>query len=168
MCLRCFGGCEGGLFLGEHFCWHPVLPEPASPLRRALLPDAPVVCSGFGFDRLCSLGSSVGKLSCPTPPRHPAARPDATRPWYSGFWNRQVKYELDCSCFRRNVQDSVLDSLEGKREGCFLAGSTQRRPALPSPAPPRRPAVRRSDPAGPWCVRVLDSTSVIFQVGRRL
>ena len=68
------------------------------------------------------------------------------------------KYELDCSCFRRDVQDSVLDSLEGKREGCLRAESTQRHPVLPSPAPPRRPAVRRPDPTGPWCVRVLDST----------
>ena len=68
------------------------------------------------------------------------------------------KYELDCSCFRRDVQDSVLDSLEGKREGCLRAGSTQRRPGLTCPAPPRRQAVRRRDPTGPWCVRVLDST----------
>ena len=69
------------------------------------------------------------------------------------------KYELDCSFFRRDVEDSVLDPLGGKREGCLLAGSTQRRPVLPSPAPPHRPAVRRADPTGPWCVRVLDSTS---------
>ena len=58
------------------------------------------------------------------------------------------KYELNCSCFRRDVQDNVLDSLGGKREGCPRAGSTQRRPVLPSPAPPRRPAVRRPDPTG--------------------
>ena len=74
------------LFLGEQFCWHPILPDPARPPRRAPRPDPPVVCPGFGFDR----------------------------------------YKLDCSCFRRNVQDSVFDSLEGKREGCFFAGSTQR------------------------------------------
>ena len=76
------------------------------------------------------------------------------------------KYELDCSCFRRDVQDSVLDSLEGKREGCLRAGSTQRRPVLPSPAPPRRPAVRRPDPTGPWCVRVLDSTKFFTMLWR--
>ena len=62
----------------------------------------------------------------------------------------------------RDVQDSVLDSLKGKREGCLRAGSTQRRPVLPSPAPPRRPAVRRPDPTGPWCVRVLDSTCSVL------
>ena len=31
-------------------------------------------------------------------------------------------------------------------------------PSYPSSAPPRRPAVRRPEPTGPWCVRVLDST----------
>ena len=78
------------------------------------------------------------------------------------------KYELDCSCFRKNVQDSVFDSLEGKREGYLRAGSTQRRPVLPCPAPPRCPAVRRPDPTGPWCVRVLDSTSrVLFRIACR-
>ena len=44
---------------------------------------------------------------------------------------------------------TVFGSLEGKREGCLLAGSTRRRPVLPSPAPPRRPAVRRPDRTGP-------------------
>ena len=39
------------VFLGEQFCWYPVLPDLAPPLRRALRPDAPVVFSGFVFDR---------------------------------------------------------------------------------------------------------------------
>ena len=30
--------------LGESFCWHSVLPDPARPLRRALRFDLPVVC----------------------------------------------------------------------------------------------------------------------------
>ena len=38
-------------FLGEWFCWHPILPDAARPLRRARRPDPPVVCTGFGFDR---------------------------------------------------------------------------------------------------------------------
>ena len=117
-CLRCFGGYEECLSLGDQFCWHPVLPDPTPQPRRAPRPEPPVVCPCFGLD----------------------------------------KYELDCSCFRRDVQDSVFYSQGGKREGCLLAGSTRRRPVLPSPAPPRRPAVRRPDPTGPWCVRVLDST----------
>ena len=58
-------------------------------------------------------------------------------------------WDFVCSCFRKVVQDSVFDSLEGKTEGCLLARSTRRRPVLPSPAPPRRPAVRRPDPTGP-------------------
>ena len=78
------------------------------------------------------------------------------------------EYELDCSCFRRVVQDIFLDSLEGKREGCLRAGSTQRRPVLPSPAPPRRPAVRRPDPTGPWFVRVLGSTTFDPLEGTRI
>ena len=68
------------------------------------------------------------------------------------------KYELEYSFFRRDVQESVYDSLEGKRESCVLAGLTRQRPVLPSRAPSRRAAVRRPDPSGPWCVRVLDST----------
>ena len=41
------------------------------------------------------------------------------------------KYELYISFFRRDV-------LEGKRQGCLLAGLTQQCPVLPSPAPPPR------------------------------
>ena len=79
---------------------------------------------------------TVDVHSGPAPP----PRPDPPVVRMSGLWTRQVKYELDCSCFRRDVRDSVLDSLESKREGCFQVGSTQRRLVLPSPAPPRRPA----------------------------
>ena len=46
-------------------------------------------------------------------------------------------------------------SLEGKRKGCFWAGSIQRSFVLSSPALPCRPAV--PDPTGPWCVRFFDS-----------
>ena len=63
----------------------------------------------------------------------------------------RFKWDFVCSCFRRQVQDSVLDSLEGKREGCVLNRSTRRQPVLPSPTPPRRPAVRRPDTTGPCC-----------------
>ena len=41
--------------LGGQFCWHPVLPDPAPPLRHALRPDLPVVCPGCGLDRLLIL-----------------------------------------------------------------------------------------------------------------
>ena len=37
--------------LGEQFCWHPVLPDPAPPPRRAPRREPPVVCLGFGLDR---------------------------------------------------------------------------------------------------------------------
>ena len=36
---------------------------------------------------------------------------------------------------------------------------TRRRPVLPRPSPPRRPAMRHPDPTRPWYVRVLDSTN---------
>ena len=53
---RVFDALEGtgeACFQGEQFCWHPVLPDPAPPPRRALRPDAPVVCPDFGFDSKC-------------------------------------------------------------------------------------------------------------------
>ena len=37
--------------LNGQLCWHPVLPDPAPPPRRALQPDPLVVCPGFGLDR---------------------------------------------------------------------------------------------------------------------
>ena len=52
----------------------------------------------------------------------------------------------------------VLDALGGKQDGCVLGEPTRRRPVLPSPAPPRRPALRRPGPFRPWYFRVLDST----------
>ena len=93
--------------MGEQSCWHPVLPDSAPPPRRALRPDAPVVCPGFGFDKFglhnISLVRASGKtfrrrvyialettrdacllgeLFCPTPPRRPTVHPDPTRPLY--------------------------------------------------------------------------------------
>ena len=44
-------GTRDPCLLGEQFCWHPVLPDPAPPPRRAPRPDPPVVCPGFGLDR---------------------------------------------------------------------------------------------------------------------
>ena len=63
------------------------------------------------------------------------------------------KYELDCSCFQKDIQESVFDLLEGKSEGCLFAGSTLWRPVLSSPALPHCSAMRRTDPTRPWCVR---------------
>ena len=42
--------------LGEQFCWRTVLPDPAPPPRRAPRRDPPVVCPGFGLDRLIYIG----------------------------------------------------------------------------------------------------------------
>ena len=63
------------------------------------------------------------------------------------------KYELDCSFFRIDVQDSCL-RYPGVHEGQMSPGRTEPStsfPARPCAAPPR-PA-----PTRPWYVRVLDS-----------
>ena len=64
------------------------------------------------------------------------------------FLHRFTK-DFVCSCFRRDVQDRCLRFAGGQEGVCLLAGSTRRRPFLPSPAPPRCPALRRPDPTGP-------------------
>ena len=46
-----FEGTKKACPLGDQFCWHPVLPDPAPPSRHAPRPDSPVVCLGFGLDR---------------------------------------------------------------------------------------------------------------------
>ena len=56
------------------------------------------------------------------------------------------------------------DALEGKRAARLLGEPTRRRPVLPRPALPRRPAVHRSASTRPWYVRVLDSTGVMNEV----
>ena len=38
-------------FLAEQVYWHPILPDPARPFRRAPRPDPLVACPGFRFDR---------------------------------------------------------------------------------------------------------------------
>ena len=53
------------------------------------------------------------------------------------------------SCFRRDVKTIVFFSLAGKRDTCLLVEPTCRRPTLPGPTLPRRPAVCRTAPAHP-------------------
>ena len=43
-------GTRVACFLGELFCRRPVLIDSIPSPRRALRPDAPVICSGFGID----------------------------------------------------------------------------------------------------------------------
>ena len=91
-------GTRDPCLLREQFCWHPVLPDPAPPPRRAPRPDPPVACPGFElynklhtisfvraseesfrtivFDALGGRGTvaawanrPVGVRSCPLPPR---------------------------------------------------------------------------------------------------
>ena len=63
---------------------------------------------------------------------------------------------------RGTPRRSVFHRLGGKRVG-FLLGeqSCRRRPVLPVPARPHRPAGRRPVPTRPGYVRVLDSTGIL-------
>ena len=65
---------------------------------------------------------------------------------------------------RGTPRRSFFHRLGGKRV-CFLLGeqSRRRRPVLPVPARPRRPAGRRPVPTRPGYVRVLDSTGKIIE-----
>ena len=49
--LEALEGTRDACLLGEQFCWHPILPDPAPPPRRAPRPDPLVVCPGFGFNK---------------------------------------------------------------------------------------------------------------------
>ena len=110
--LRCdpLEGTRDLCFRGEQFCWHPNLPDPARPPRRAPQPDPPVVCLGLGFDKFklrirlfvlpkkrsgqlssvpwCARGTDVLLVN-----RTVDARPDPPRParGMSGFWTRLVE-----------------------------------------------------------------------------
>ena len=63
--------------------------------------------------------------------------------------------------FEESFKTVVCDALASARVGCLLGEPIRRRPVLPGPAPPRRPAVRRPDPTRPWYVRVVDSTTLL-------
>ena len=108
-----------------------------------------------GYEGRLSPGRTVLSTSRPVRRRPAACRaPRPDQPWYVQVLDSTSEYKFDRSCFRRNVQDSDLDSLAGKLKVCLRAGSTQRPAVLLSPAPPRGSAVRRPGPTGLWCVRV--------------
>ena len=86
----------------------------------------------------------------------PAAAPCAATPrpacGMSWFWTLQVglKYEVDCSCFRRDVQESFVRHL-GWHEGQMLprqAKPLTSFPTRPGLAPPLRRALPCPDPPG--------------------
>ena len=54
--------------------------------------------------------------------------------------------------FEKTFKTGAYDALDGTRVGCYLAEPIRRRPVLPGPAPPRRPAVRRPNPKRPWYI----------------
>ena len=77
--------------------------------------------------------------SCLTPLRRPAVRPEPSRPWYVRV--------LDAT----GSEHFVYDAPGGKRVGLLLGEPIHRRPVLPDPTPPRRPAVRRPAPRPVVC-----------------
>ena len=81
----------------------------------------------------------VGTQSCPTPPRHPALRPDPTRPWY-------VRVLDLTGASGKTFKRLVLDALEGTGEPCPLDKQFCWYPVLPDPAPPPRRAPRTDLP----------------------
>ena len=109
---RFFEALEGTVdfcFLGEKFCWHAILPDPARPLRRALRPDPPVVCPGFGFD---SFGVQNHKCI--------------------------HTYDFACACFWENIQGTCPRCFGGY-EGRLSSGRTvllAPRPTRPRPGVP--------------------------------
>ena len=60
--------------------------------------------------------------------------------FYSSCGLNGISFVRACGGSFRTV---VFDALGGKRVGCVLGQPTRRRPVLPGPAPPRRPALRR-------------------------
>ena len=68
------------------------------------------------------------------------------------------KYELDCSCFRSDVQDNCL-RYPGGHEGQMFPGRAE-----PSTSLPARPCAAPPRPARGMFARVLDSASWIRQV----
>ena len=74
------------------------------------------------------------------------------------------KYELDCSCFRRDVQDSCL-RYPGGHEGHMYSGRAEPSTLFrPGPVWPCRRAVHRPASTRPWYVRVLDSAGFKYEL----
>ena len=127
--------------------------------------------------------TSLSARPCAAPPR-----PASNRTWYvqnfgmdsnrDKFFNAQAnaKHQSSNNIAKELVQRIAVVLVKAfvlprRRSGqCsrFAGGqaggvvSWPNRPngvsSYPSPAPPSRPAVRRPEPTGPWCVQVLDST----------
>ena len=82
----------------------------------------------------------------PSPRR--ALRPDLPVVRMFGFWTQQVYIGFSLFVLAKGRSGQfVHDTLSDWRDGWLLGHSTSRRPVLPGPAAPRRPAVpRRLEP----------------------
>ena len=129
--LDALKGTRDACLLGELFCRRPVLTDPVPSLRRALRPDAPVVCSGFGLDRwivsIYPCRPNAVRSSFRAPLLLPTLRSDSGPEF--GFRSR--------SALRS-------DSVSGSR---FRSGSALRSDSVPEPASSRGPMLR---PTGFW------------------
>ena len=102
-------------------------------------------------------GKQLGTKSGRRPAGKPRMKPRVNRLFCSSCGLHGISFVRACKGMFKTV---VSDALGGKRVNCVLGKQTRRRPVLPSPAPPRRPTLRRPEPIRPWYVRVLDSTSL--------
>ena len=130
-----------------------------------------MVCPGFGLDNLYFPGHALREKGSQ---RQIDAGTLAQQPGTKSGRNAADKLRVKrgvCSPIGSNGVSFVrasrgtprsvfFDRLGNKKAAYFLGEPTRRRPVLPVPAPPRRPAVRRPVPNRPLHIRVLGSTSV--------
>ena len=90
------------------------------------------VFDALGGTRVSWANCSVGAQSYPTPPRHPAVRPDSTRPWYVRVLNSTSGLDR-----WGNVQDTCFECL-GRYDGRLSFGRTVLSASCRAGAPPRQ------------------------------
>ena len=147
-----------GTFVSLANCSVGVPSCPAPPRRPAVRPDPTRpwyvrILDSTGRRR--HTGQQPGTKSG----RGPADKSDVNRGSTIGFVPLSVYIGFPLFVLLGNRSKQLSTMLGGAKDGCLLGEPICRRPGLPGPAPPRRPAVRRPDPTCPWYVRVLDSTN---------
>ena len=106
--------------------------------------DTPCMKRVYKTNRRRYTGQQPGTKSGRRPGDKTGYRPRVNR----GFVPPSVYIGFPLFVLPKDVQDIVLDALEGNRDGCLLGEPIRRRPVLPCPALPRplRRAPPRPDP----------------------